>query len=533
MIQDCLASAQQCCPIDSVTPYLPTRLIDLGDNSKTAPRVVLSQNLRETGSSSGVKYAALSYCWGPKSISDQNLKTTWTSLVEHQKAIPVQQQQQVLKDTFEVCKALSIRYMWIDSLCIIQDDDDDFDAECSDMAKIYQGAAVTICSLSAPTHLDRFLVRNPKQVKVPFTSSVNSAVSGDYTLTYRGSLATEKFRWMDGIIHHELLELDLKLSEWDQRAWTFQEDQMTSRLLHFGNSRIHFRCRHFIWSENLSSEAPTTDGGLPGRVSVYAENPQTPEDKIGLYDSWYTVCSDYNWRHFTHSEDKLHAMAGLARYFAEKIQDRYIAGLWENDLARGLMWHMSRPSENWTQLLQKLSQPNLANIPSWSWLVHYSEFEHGTTVTSFESQHEAIAEYAICSIDVNFGGKNEFQRIKSAALSISARVLQVPGRFELSQNQGFISKTWDWVYEKDRIYHCDLDWVDEADVIHPPNGLMMMKVATSRGISDDQPVVWGLFLMPTSNPLEYRRVGIFSSNCEMEREVDPFKDVEMQQIRLV
>lgn len=102
------------------TSYMPKRLIDLGasDASSTKPKIIHTRGHQE-------QYVALSYCWG----SVQHFRTTNENFSEMQKSIPVEILPQTIRDAFFVAQKLDIRYIWIDALCIIQDNDDDWNSE--------------------------------------------------------------------------------------------------------------------------------------------------------------------------------------------------------------------------------------------------------------------------------------------------------------------------------------------------------------------------------------------------------------------
>lgn len=99
------------------SPQLPARVIDLGDGKTRALRLVETQ--QESGT-----YVALSHCWGPE--SHQPLRTVAGNLESLKVKIPESQLNKTFLDAIEVCRHLGVRYLWIDSLCIIQDSLEDW-----------------------------------------------------------------------------------------------------------------------------------------------------------------------------------------------------------------------------------------------------------------------------------------------------------------------------------------------------------------------------------------------------------------------
>lgn len=119
---------------------MPTRLLDIGIKDGVEPRLI-------TASSVTTEYATLSHCWGKA----RPLMTTSSNLSQHMRSVPLLSLPKTFQDAVAVTRELGIRYLWIDSLCIIQDSVEDWELECSRMAQIYQGSIVSICG---PTALD-------------------------------------------------------------------------------------------------------------------------------------------------------------------------------------------------------------------------------------------------------------------------------------------------------------------------------------------------------------------------------------------
>ncbi|EEU41745.1 uncharacterized protein NECHADRAFT_8553, partial [Fusarium vanettenii 77-13-4] len=115
----------------------PVRLLKLGQDESTVCLVPNHQNFR---------YAALSYCWG----ADQEYKLIQARLTAYHASIDVASLPKSVQDAIKVARSLDgISYIWIDSLCIIQDDDDDKGSQLAKMGDIYRGGTVTISAASA------------------------------------------------------------------------------------------------------------------------------------------------------------------------------------------------------------------------------------------------------------------------------------------------------------------------------------------------------------------------------------------------
>ena len=99
-------------------------------------------------------YAALSYCWGdiaPK------FKLTTECIDEACSGIFIKRLPRTLQDAILIARTMEIPYIWIDSLCIIQDDEEDKKRELPKMVDIYSGAAVVISAAVSKTCEDGFL----------------------------------------------------------------------------------------------------------------------------------------------------------------------------------------------------------------------------------------------------------------------------------------------------------------------------------------------------------------------------------------
>lgn len=123
--------------------YLPSRLIflDHDADANIFPRLVetSSQKLDPLDT----QYVALSHCWG----TDQGKavpKTTKAKLANHVESIDLASLPKTFTDAMVATLRLGVQYIWIDSLCIIQDDKDDFSRECSQMHLIYSKSMCTI-----------------------------------------------------------------------------------------------------------------------------------------------------------------------------------------------------------------------------------------------------------------------------------------------------------------------------------------------------------------------------------------------------
>lgn len=146
----------------------PEQLLDLGDHGASQIRLTDTEE-----SLSRVPYVALSYCWGDP--NQPPIRTQKDSEKERRNGIPFTDLSKVYQDTVTVARHLRFRYLWIDSLCIIQDDEDDWNAESLRTGSIHSKATLTLVPSCAPSVHDAFLKGRdplpPEPVRIPFSSS--------------------------------------------------------------------------------------------------------------------------------------------------------------------------------------------------------------------------------------------------------------------------------------------------------------------------------------------------------------------------
>lgn len=121
---------------------LPKRLIDVGLQEEPA-RLGFSHDIHAS-SDSFVKYTTLSYYWG-----NAQFRTTIDNEETHLQKIPFNLLPRTLQDAIEITRRLGIKYIWIDALCIVQDDSAEWSLEASRMGDIYLGSSLTIVATDA------------------------------------------------------------------------------------------------------------------------------------------------------------------------------------------------------------------------------------------------------------------------------------------------------------------------------------------------------------------------------------------------
>jgi hypothetical protein len=362
---------------------LPTRAIDVGLDSAQTLRVV------ETHGSKGM-YATLSYCWGRQ----KNVTLRQENIHQFETNIDVNSLPQTIQDAIAVTRKMSIPYLWVDALCIVQDDEVEKAKEIARMQDIYSCSAVTIIASGASGADEGFLSLEETYTISPHRGSVVIPVR----------LAPNKFGTMslvnlnNGICYAENRE------PISQRAWTTQEQLLAHRKLIFTqhNHTMTWSCPHSPLARAFggSMHLPYWPGNFNGReeeflretlnLSALAPDPTSlssvgPSERNKVLGCWLRLVSAYSLRGATLQNDKLNALAGIgARYYAPILGPGYFAGLWEYDLLRQLGWTTSDFHESLryggVTVTRPLLDSGLSRAPSWSWasveggLVAYDRF---------------------------------------------------------------------------------------------------------------------------------------------------------------
>lgn len=469
---DALVDCVQNCDHYMATDFLPSRLLDLGpQTSLDFIRLIDSSQIVRIGESDSPRYAALSYCWGPSlaTAGVEHVRAELGSMESMRRNVPKQGISQVILDAIKVCKALSIRYLWVDSLCIIQDEPSDWERESVAMTLIYSNAFVTISTPSSTASNESFLVRHRRHVAVPFQSRIVPSINGHYNLVAsglcnRGSL----YGWPN---------LDVFRTSWASRGWTLQEYEMSNRLLIFGKSMVHFRCRHIV-SENGYRRRATDL--LPRMVEVLDDAHSHPKNALR---EWQRILSFYGDRIFTFVEDRLPGISGMAKYIADKSNDKYLAGLWKTELPSSLVWfaYPTRNSKYYIELpglLDMLRSPSHYIAPSWSPVRLDVIVGEGTNQVLHS---EVSAESTIVNATVDCDGENPFGRVQRGHIRIQGKITPVLSDLALLR---CCKLSFSW-YNRDRgvITYYQLDWVPEGDICNRGRLLMLLIASTKSGKS--------------------------------------------------
>ncbi|KAF2448951.1 HET-domain-containing protein [Karstenula rhodostoma CBS 690.94] len=289
-----LESCTKSCHPWEPSSFLPTRLIDIGIDSSAVPRLIFSSDIRQCEQA---KYAALSYCWGTAEDAKTQFKTERGSLERRYENLPYELMTSAINDTIALTRAIGLRYVWVDAICIVQDDTDDWLRDSSQMNLVYRHAFVAFCGLNSNSCHESLLQRAPT-IKVLFQSNIRQNINGHYLVRLRPRSGD----WVD----RKRLDYWCK---WRERAWTFQEEELYSRLLLFGSSKMHFHCGTSEWSEGQDNITRSHSSKTLDHITGINQSKMSASN---LYDTWLFRVHDYCGRSLTLEKDRLPAISGLA-----------------------------------------------------------------------------------------------------------------------------------------------------------------------------------------------------------------------------
>ncbi|EXL39962.1 hypothetical protein FOCG_17464 [Fusarium oxysporum f. sp. radicis-lycopersici 26381] len=316
---------------------MPTRLLYLGDVNSKVWRIY-----QDPGH---VPYAALSHRWSSDTPELQTSNCENYCHPQPDSALP-----QNYQDIISICRAMSIRYLWVDSLCIIQDDNGyEFQKEAPLMMNIYQYAVVTLSICWDFPGLSIFRRCSPRSIPRPRPP----ACYGKHNC---GLVSDEWVFVQERETEDNELRLHVSQAPINQRAWVLQERCLSRRLLYLGNDQLYWECDGCTGSE-ASPESIYAYGGRQSIRALTWRNKDT---------AWGHMLTQYTGSDLTFENDRLVAMAGLARLIASKTGGTYFAGIWLDSWMGDLLWE---PVEERARS-SKLKAQEIAMVsPSWSWLI--------------------------------------------------------------------------------------------------------------------------------------------------------------------
>lgn len=463
---------------DTELTHMPSRLVEIV--SGESGDIVIRLNIEPSPDAS---YVALSYCWG----HDQEYKTTSVNLDKQRHDISYLSLPKTLQDAINVMQKLGYKFIWIDSLCIIQDDEEDKNVEIARMPAVYSHAVVTIAASSAASVHEGFL---NERGEASHANAVRVQVRDASQRTGRMILL-----WK--------VESEVGIEPLYDRGWALQERILSTRVLEFKSRQVRFHCS--------SSEAkPLADGW-----TFHPENHNsiTPETIFTLIDlsnigrvTWRKIVEVYSARKLGLSTDRPLAISGIAHKLARLDPHRfhtYVAGMWISELPFNLLWYCGD--------VEKCSRVPMQ--PSWSWTAINARVYMDAQVL----EDPRIVQVEIISSHVELISElAPYGAVKNAELRIRGPLIRALCRRVANEPVGGIK-----IYDEDRNLVNPLcsPYLDAPECDFPTAEVewpVCLLLVTQRVPDGPAYPMMGLILRlcgQTGERRWYSRVGMFISSC--------------------
>jgi hypothetical protein len=317
-IQTCSSSHKECQGV-SKPQNLPTRVVEIQDAERVRLKITTEDEV--------AMYTTLSHAWG----NGNTVQTTKLTLPCYQDQIPWDHMPKTFQEAIQITFSLGLKYIWIDSLCIIQDDDADWRKEGSRMAFIYSQSYLTIAATKSSSSAGGcFSVSSPRYLGSRY--DVKDSYGDGYTIHAHPQLK-----------HDQDTEFPLL-----RRGWVFQERLLSPRILHFGPEEMLWECMSY-W---------TCECNFWVDYSIVRKSKEWWRKKG---DSpavrWQKIVEEYSSKLLTFEADIFPALQGVSKHLQGQRNCAYYAGLWEDTILKDLLWFRWFPAIR-TQAWR---------APSWSW----------------------------------------------------------------------------------------------------------------------------------------------------------------------
>ncbi|KAF9735146.1 hypothetical protein PMIN03_007382 [Paraphaeosphaeria minitans] len=349
----------------------PTRLVDVGTSADPELRLMDTREEKPTDH----RYIALSHPWGdtkrypPFNTVRKDVTGEKRDVESFKERIPYEELPATFRDTVDSTRALGIRYLWIDSICIVQGPDGDFSEEAKKMEDVYSGAFCVLAASRAQHQHDGFLQARPR----PDYATLIGPGGHPYYVCH----ATDNFT-------EDVLQGSL-----NQRGWVLQERALARRTIYFTEAQTYFECGNGIRCETMTKMHNTMADFLGDpNFPTKAMRTESRALKISYFQDLYKT---YSRLSFTRDDDRPFALAGIEKRLQVAYSTRGGYGIFDDGpdgglFHRSLLWKRSdeekdsseEPTEHKRGAMRLINFPFERNIlvPSWSWMAYTGGIEY-------------------------------------------------------------------------------------------------------------------------------------------------------------
>ena len=383
----------------------PDRVIDVGLSGSDEVRLVELYEHLLSG-----RYVALSHSWG--GIVPE-CRTTRSTLDVRKFGINLNSLPKTFHDAVIFTRMLGIRYLWIDSICIIQDDRHDWSIQAAKMRDVYSNSFLTLAAANSANCESGLFAVLSDEFKPRKLCSLSR---GSRHCQLYGRRPFEFCHWW------QYTTFGAKNPPLFERAWTYQERLLSPRILWFTPWELQWECMEAVGCECSTSEDFFDKEKTPLpiftkdywafpkiRLAKWLETPSNP------HQEWARIVGEYCYLQMTKESDKLPAISGIAaRIGSSRPSAEYLAGLWADTLARDILWHTinSQPAK----AMDHLPPPKSYRAPSWSWAAVEGPLRFASTfeeINVLVCIHQCTCEYM---------NQNPLSEVLSGQLRVSGSV---------------------------------------------------------------------------------------------------------------
>ncbi|RSL79111.1 hypothetical protein CEP51_007626 [Fusarium floridanum] len=488
--------------------FCPTRLLFLGDEITEMIKLIENPPMETT-------YAALSHRWTEETLEVRLVHDNHSERLSS--GFPLNKFPPMMQDVIFLLRKLGIMYVWIDCMCIIQDDREDWRREAATMASVYSNAELTVAATMAGK--DLFSHRDGQEYAQVDVDDSDGAPTFLRRCLPHFTWQDMEYNWFEG---DEFVDAE---REWPllSRGWTYQEQLLSKRTLHFTRHEI-------IWECNNAMEC---ECGWYVHSGIL-EMPGTTQKKQSVESkSWNQIVQEYSKRELTFGIDKLPALAGIAKAFSGGNDDlgQYACGMWEHQLEDCFFWSLAEDPK---------PKPENNSLPSWSW----------ASVSGNVSFWGVSAENVeFLGVSVSYDGEPVMGEVTEAVVTLSGPLVQATLEYTQESLDGVdTSSTTGRRHYRLRIGDKSSPFRPDYTLDNIPSGSQAFCLTFGRscsstfdpevGTTDERTTACFLVLIPVDETNSmFRRIGLFDGRSEDDEEgweLEPLLELtEKKQMTLI
>ncbi len=371
---ECLLDADKNVP-------LPTRVIDVGESANQGAQAKILATKGCNG-----RYLALSHRWGQL----QRIRSVRANIDEFQRFLPEEDLPLTFRDAIATTRLLGFRYLWIDCLCIIQDDEIDWKREAESMGRIFERSCCTLAALdsldtegikdhglfqpvshgppSATLHCPLLNVLEIREFQDPDKGNESYI----HQIRLHPHPSANEIRFRARIPQGWYLAMH---APWRKRGWILQERVLSRRIIYFSKSKLFWDCKLIQGDEDGLQRFGFAPHRGPAMES--SNEPGVSGMEQGKSQQWEYLVEDYSSCDLTFGCDKANAIAGICERFTARYALRIDHGVLEDTTGKSLLWRAKD---------RDLKQYKDFKAPSWSWMRFEGPVTYSLGIPDLECQ---------------------------------------------------------------------------------------------------------------------------------------------------